>query len=246
MGSDIEAELHRDLPPWGSGRTQYTRRAFEMLPRIEGPRILDIGCGRGEPTLELAVISGGTVTGLDIDQPALDELERRAEDLGLSDRVRTVNRSLLELDLPDEGFDVVWSEGSIWVIGFERGLTEWRRLIRPDGFLVVHEMCWLRPDPPREIRDRWEREYPAITTVQGNLDLIPGCGYGVVGHFSLPEEAWWYLYYGPLEERVQALRESYADDPRALAVLKRQEKEIDLYRKYSKWYGSAFFVTRKM
>ena len=245
MGSGIESELHRDLPPWGSGRTQYTRRAFEMLPSIERPRILDIGCGRGEPTLELAALSDGTVTGLDINQPALDELERRAEELGLSDRVEAVNRSVFELDFPDESFDIIWAEGSIWLTGFERGLTEWRRMIRPDGFLVVHEMCWLMPDPPKEIRDRWERDFPTIRTVKGNLDLVPGCGYRVVGHFPLPEEAWWDLYYGPLDERVQVLREKYGDDSRALVILKREEKEIDLYRKYSKWYGSAFFVMQK-
>ena len=97
MEDDIESELYRNLPPWGSGRTEYTRRAFEMLPKLERPRILDIGCGRGEPTIELAKLSGGTVTGLDIDQSALDELDRRAEEEGLSDRISTVNRSASEI-----------------------------------------------------------------------------------------------------------------------------------------------------
>ncbi|MBU1614423.1 hypothetical protein KJ693_03830 [bacterium] len=55
-------------------------------------------------------------------------------------------------------------------IGFERGLKEWRHLIKPNGFLAVHEMAWLRPDPPQEIYDYWKELYPGIRTVPENLE----------------------------------------------------------------------------
>jgi ubiquinone/menaquinone biosynthesis C-methylase UbiE len=245
MGNDISSELYRDLPPEGSGRLEYTRKAFQMLPKMERPNILDIGCGKGEPTIELANLSNGLVTGLDIDQPSLDELKKKAEELNLSGRIKTLKCSMFDMDLPDERFDVTWAEGSIWFLGFEKGLREWRRFIKPNGFLVVHEMCWLRPDPPLEMRDHWEKSYPGIRTIKENLDMIPGCGYIVIGHFPLPEDAWWDLYYGPLAERIQPLRKKYGDDPESLAVLDKEQKEIDLYRKYSKWYGSAFYIMEK-
>ena len=241
---DILSELHRDLLD-EAGRLEYTRRAFGMLPKMNRHDILDIGCGKGEPTLELAKLSNGTVTGIDINQATLDEFDRKAGELGLSDRVKSMNTSLRDIDFPDRSFDLIWTEGSIFVIGFEKGLREWRRLIRPNGFLVVHEMCWLRPDPPDEIRVYWEKIYPGICTVKEGVDVVPGCGYHLVGHFPLPDDAWWHLYYKPLEERIRAFKHKYGDDPKSLAVLDKQQSEVDLYHKHGKWYGSAFFVMQK-
>ena len=245
MREDIFFEIHRDLPREGPGRNQYTRKAFRMLPKMEKPRILDVGCGPGAPTMELARVSQGDVIGLDIHQPYLDKLQRKIEEAGLSDRVQAVKGSMLEMDFPDESFDILWAEGSIFIIGFERGLKVWRRFLKPDGFLVVHEMTWLKSDPPQEISDYWKQVYPGIKTVPENLKLIPGCGYRLIGHFPLPENAWWDEYYNPLEKRIQMLRKKYKNDPKALAVLDNEQLEIDLYRKYSKWYGSVFYVMQK-
>lgn len=66
---DIFFEIHKGLPREGPGRNDYTRRAFEMLPKLDKPRILDIGCGPGGPTMELARLSGGSVIGLDNHHP---------------------------------------------------------------------------------------------------------------------------------------------------------------------------------
>jgi len=98
---------------------KYTRKAFRMLPKFHNPpRILDIGCGSGVPTMELARLSEGEVIGIDIDQPALDKLIKKTGKAGFSDRVQAINCSILGMSFPDESFDIIWSEGSIFVIGF--------------------------------------------------------------------------------------------------------------------------------
>jgi SAM-dependent methyltransferase len=245
MARDLVSEIREDLPREGPGRYEYTRRAFHMLPALDSPRIVDVGCGAGGPTLELGRLSGGQVIGLDIHGPSLEALARKAKETGLVDRVQAVRCSMSRMSFPDRSLDVVWAEGSIFVVGFERGLEEWRRFIKPGGFLVVHEMVWLRPEPPREIYDYWKARYPGIATVAANLEWIPACGYDLVGHFPLPEDTWWTEYYGPLEARVQELREKYAKDAEALAVLDREQREIDLFKKHQKWYGSAFFVMQR-
>jgi SAM-dependent methyltransferase len=245
MGRDIFLEMHQDLLPEGSGRDEYTRRAFQMLPALDRPRILDVGCGRGEPTLELAGLSQGQVVGADIDVPSLDILARKVEVAGLSDRVQVVNCSMFAMGYPDESFDIMWAEGSIFIIGFERGLREWHRFIKPNGYLVVHEMVWLRPDPPLEVYDYWKARYSGMRTVPENLEQIPTCGYGLIGHFALPEDAWWTGYYGPLETRILELREKYVEDSAALAVLDKEQRGIDVFKQWQKWYGSAFFVMQK-
>lgn len=239
---DIFFEIHKGLPREGPGRNDYTRRAFEMLPKLDKPRILDIGCGPGGPTMELARISGGDVIGMDTHQPYLDVLEEKIRKAGLSERIKAVNGSMFTMDFPEENFDIIWAEGSIYIIGFKRGLKDWRKFIKPQGFLVVHEMTWLKSDPPNEIADYWKRMYPGITTIPKNLEIIPRCGYDVLGHFPLPEDAWWEEYYHPLEERINKLRVKYRNDPEALRILDSEQEEIDLYRKYSAWYGSVFYV----
>ncbi|MGD8413325.1 MAG: class I SAM-dependent methyltransferase [Candidatus Latescibacterota bacterium] len=244
MPDDIFFELHDGLPRQGPGRDRYTERAFRKLPPLQAPDIADIGCGPGGPTVTLARLSGGRVTGIDTHQPFLDQFLERAAGAGVADRVSALNASMFDLPFPDGSFDVVWAEGSIYVIGFEAGLASWRRLLRDPGYLVVHEMCWLRPDPPAEIRDYWKKMYEGISTVPENIEMIERGGYDLLGHFTLPDDAWWIEYYRPLEERLKELREKYAGDPEALATIDEQQKEIDLYRKYQKWYGSVFFVMR--
>ncbi len=204
-----------------------------------------MGCGQGDPTLELAKLSNGEIIAMDIHQPSLDELQTRIGKEGLFDRIRLVMGSMFEIDFPDESFDIIWAKGAIHVVGFERGLKEWPRLIKSDGFLVVHEMIWLRPEPPQEIVDRWRKVYPGIRTAAEYIEQVPLCGCELVGDFSLPEETWWLGYYGPLQERIRELREKNAEEKEAQKALDGEQREVDLYKTHSKWYGSAFFVMRK-
>jgi ubiquinone/menaquinone biosynthesis C-methylase UbiE len=203
---------------------KYTRKAFHMLPKSDKPHILDIGCGSGVPTIELAKLSDGEIIGIDINQSLLERLNRKTEEQGFSDRVKTVNCSLFEIDFPDESFDIVWAEGSIWIIGFERGLKEWRRLLKPNGFLVVHD----------EIR-----------TVSNKLDKIASFGYRLVNHFQLPEDAWWTEYCRPLEKRVRELDMKYKNDSGTLRILKECQNEIDRVKRTPKDHSSAFFIMQK-
>lgn len=222
MTTNILNELRKDL--LRERLNKYTRKAFQMLPERDKPFILDIGCGTGVPTMELARLGNGQITGLDIDQPLLDEFMRKIEATGISDRVKTVNCSLFEMDFPDESFDLIWAEGSIAVIGFERGLKEWRRLLKPKGFLVVHD---------------------GIENMTKKLKQIPSCGYELLGHFTVTEETWWREYYEPLEKRIQELRVKYSDDPEALAVLDKEQREVEMFKKNPETYGSVFFVMQK-
>ena len=137
MSKNLIMETNHDY--FRENLNKYTRKAFQMLPELKKPRILDIGCGSGVPTIELARLSDGEIIGIDTDESLLGKLGGRIEEEGFSDRVKIKKCSLFEMDFPDASFDIVWAEGSIYIIGFERGLREWRRLLKTDGFLVVHD-----------------------------------------------------------------------------------------------------------
>ncbi|GAB4282249.1 MAG: class I SAM-dependent methyltransferase [Oscillatoriaceae cyanobacterium] len=241
---EIFLEIHKDLPKESPGGDEYTRQAFQILPRLSQPTILDIGCGPGAQTLELARLTDGKIIAINTHQPYLDSLELAAATSGLLNRITCLNRSMFDLSFLDTNFDLLWAEGAIYIIGFEQGLNQWRTLLKSGGYLVASELVWLQDNPPKIILDYWQENYPDIRTVEQVLNLIPGCGYDLVGHFTLPEQAWWN-YYLPLAARINRLCGLYANDSEALAVLENEQREIEMYRSYHDYYGYEFFVLQK-
>lgn len=246
MTNSLEQEIfwtiHRDLPREAPGSDEATLQAFAMLPGLPAaPQILDIGCGPGAQTVALAQVSRGMVTAVDTHQPFLDDLARWAVQAGVAKRIRPRNTSMFDLDFV-EPFDLIWSEGAIYIIGFERGLRQWRRLLKPGGFVAVTELSWRRPDPPAAAAAFWQEAYPEMATIEANLARLMAAGYRPLGHFVLPEGAWWDHYYHPMAARIAMLREQYQGNPEIQTILDLEYAEIELYRRYSAWYGYVFYV----
>ena len=239
-------DLHRDIPREGPGDNASTCKAFSLLTGLPPQsHILDIGCGPGMQTIELAKISAGSILAVDTHQPFLDELARRAAREGVAGKISTLNKSMLELNFEPSSFDLIWSEGAIYILGFEKGLQEWQPLLKKGGYLAVTELSWLKPDPPVEIKIFWDGNYPQMKTLEENLDILQGAGYRDAGHFVLPESSWWDDYYTPLEKKIVLLREKYRDDAEAMSLLYESQRESDLYRQYSDWYGYVFYIMQK-
>ena len=219
-----EAILQIDKDLLREGLSKYTRKAFHMLPELDKPRILDVGCGSGVPTMELARLSNGQIIGLDVNQPSLDRLTRKIEKAGISNRVKVMECSIFDMEFPNESFDVIWAEGSIHVVSFERALKEWWQFLKPNGFLVVH-------DEKGNISEK--------------LEQTSSCGYELLEYFTIDEDTWWDEYYEPLEKRINEIRTKHANDPKALAVLDEEQQEIDMFKKNPGRYCSVFFIMKK-
>lgn len=239
-------EIHKDIPREGPGDNDSTKKALKMLRDLPTtPRILDIGCGPGMQTIELAKCSNGQVTGIDIHQPYLDTLESNAKAEGISGRITAKKKSMFEINYEKGSLDLIWSEGAIYIIGFERGIREWKDLLKGGGYLVASEISWLRNDSPEEAKKFWNNDYPDMSSISGNIKKIEDTGYLPVGHFILPERSWWEYYYNPLLERVQLLKDKYAGNEEALNQLAETEYEAEIYRKYSDYYGYVFYLMQK-
>lgn len=240
---DLFFEVHKDLPREGPGSDASTSRALAQLVGLSpNPLILDVGCGPGMQTLALSRLTGGKIIAVDTHQPFLDDLNRRAHQVGLDDHIVTRNQSMFALDFVEASFDAIWSEGAIYIIGFEAGLRAWQRFLKPGGYAAVSELTWLRPNPPLEIRTYWEQEYPAIGDLKQNLARVQAAGYRPLGHFVLPPSDWMDPYYTPLEARLEMLRQKYSQDAAVLAQLVEHQREIDLFRQYHEWYSYIFYT----
>jgi SAM-dependent methyltransferase len=203
---------------------KYTRKAFQMIPRMERPLILDIGCGSGISTQELAKLSRGEVIGIDIDQAVLDKFARRIRKAGLANQIHVMNRSMFDMDFPDKSFDIVWAEGSVYAIGFERGLQEWKQLLKLGGCMVVHD---------------------EQGNIKKKLEQISDCGYQLLGYFTLSKETWWTEYFAPLEKLVSETRTKCPHDQSVLEEIRQAQAELDMYGEYPERNSSVCFVMKR-
>jgi len=202
---------------------KYTRKAFQMLPSMRNLSILDIGCGSGIPTMELAKLSKGEIIGIDINQPALEKFKRKIESEGLSDLIKIFNRSIYNTKFPEERFNLIWDEGLLHILNIEKALKECNRIVKTNGFLVAGET------------QKWFKE---------NLDVFPKYGFELFNHFLLPEESWWREYYLPLEKNIKKLR-SQLKNSEELEKLRSYEEEINMVKKNPKEFDCAFYIFQK-
>lgn len=238
-------EIHSGLPREAPGDEASTERALDCLPPLgPGARILDLGCGPGSATPLLARRADGYVVALDLHRPFLREARVRARDAGVDSRVGVVHANMESPPFAPSTFELVWSEGALYSVGFARGLAIVRDLLRPGGHLAATEAVWLTANPGEEVRRFWEAEYPDLATVDATLGRIMEAGFVVVDHFTLPGSAWW-AYYRPLEERLKELRRRHVGDDAALAVVEEAEGEVEMYRRHGSSYGYEMFVCQR-
>jgi ubiquinone/menaquinone biosynthesis C-methylase UbiE len=92
---------------------EHSRKAYRLLPQLKQPRILDIGCGQGQQTMELARLGESEVIGIDIDQAALSKLRQRINQACLGDRIKAIHVSLLDNQFDDNSLDLLNVSGHI-------------------------------------------------------------------------------------------------------------------------------------
>ena len=134
--ADLQGPLDRQLAPLG-------RAAMAALAPRPGERVLDIGCGAGGTSLQLAqaVAPGGDVTGVDISRPLLEVARQRASGIpGLS----FVEADAQTYPFETAGFDAVFSRfGVMFFADPVAAFANIRRALKPGGRLAF--VSWRTP-----------------------------------------------------------------------------------------------------
>ena len=129
-------EVFEDLPRQGPGSREATLRALSRINKLPPqPAVLDIGCGCGMQTQILAQELKTKILAIDNHRPVLDRLAQSAAWSGLD--IETRELSMIDMPFDAQSFDLLWCEGAIFIIGLERGLTEFHRYLKPGGYLFL-------------------------------------------------------------------------------------------------------------
>ena len=240
-------DLHKNADRQGPGGNAETERMIDLacIDRGQPLRVADIGCGTGASTLALARLLNAEITAVDFLQDFLDVLDFRATNEGVEQQITSLCASMDSLPFAHEQFDVIWSEGAIYNIGFEKGVADWKRYLKPDGLLVVSEITWLTSSRPTELQHHWESQYPEIGTASEKITMLEKNGFSPMAYFILPEHCWLDNYYHPLQANMPAFLSRCGNSDAAHAIVKAERQEIELYEKFKSYYSYGVYIAKK-
>lgn len=243
---ELIIDLHKNTERQGPGSNNDTLKAFEILnlPIVKKIKIADIGCGSGGQTLTLAKKINGQIIAIDFFSDFLDELNNKSQKLAFKNKIITIKKSMDDLPFDKEEFDIIWSEGAIYNIGFENGLKTWKDYLKTGGYIAISEITWITQSRPKEIEKFWLKEYPEIDTASNKIKIIENNGYSLVGYFYLKQNSW-INYYEQLEAKFETFLKRHDNSQLAKKVVDDYKAEINLYKTYKNYYSYGFYIAKK-
>lgn len=229
----------------GPGGEKETLKALSFLDKTSSKlKIADLGCGTGKQTEVIASNLDCEITAVDIAPKMIEGLNNRIRNKNLTNKVTGLVASMLELPFKENEFDVIWAEGSIYHIGFERGLKEWKQFLKPNGFMAITECCWLSSQRPKDMSFITEN-VSEIDMISTKLKIIEDCGYKPIAHFILPEYCWIDNYYAIAKPRLKEFLEENNYSEPAKDFVERMNQEIEYYQTNKEYFGYVFFICKK-
>jgi len=202
------------------GLLKYLSKAISIIPIIENPRIIDVGCGSGVPTLLIAEKFTGKITAIDTDIKSIDVFKVKVKELNLSDRISLSNCSLFDIEVKSNQYDLVLAEGLLNIVGFHKGFLRIIKLLKRKGFIIIH--------------DEFKNQNEKIEFIENNACKI-------LDSFVLDEHVWWNDYFKCLEKEISSIT-----NKELLKLFEYDLQEIKLFKKNPSPYTSVYSIIEKI
>ncbi|WP_157440136.1 SAM-dependent methyltransferase [Actinokineospora inagensis] len=205
-----------DQTPFLEAMHRLTHEVGSRLALRRGERVLDVGCGVGEPAVRLAQRYGVSVTGITVSRWQVAEANRRVVSAGLRGRVTVEYADAAEQPFPDDTFDAALVFDALPSAEDKpRWLREVHRVLRPGGRLVFTEY-------PRvaDLTDD-ERGVLAMNTIHtppaaldDSVDLARATGFEVVAAEDLTRQVrrTYDEFFVALADQRDALAAEYGEE----------------------------------
>jgi serine/threonine-protein kinase HipA len=238
--------LHAGLPRQGPGSDVCTAETLGRLPALPADaKIFDLGCGPGRASLVLAYMLKQKIVCVDKEESFLEQLRETAKQRKLDQYIETRCGDMATVEADLGSIDLIWSEGAIYCVGFDRALESWRPLLSKTGMVACTELSWFSDERAPEAVAFWKKHYPEMRSVAENLEAVEWPGYTCIEHFTIPDSCWWSEYYDPLEKNIEKLKADAGSDEDLKTAIANAEEEIDIYRKFGEQYGYEFYLLQK-
>lgn len=240
-------EAFNGMKRFGPGSDESTLRAIKMFPaNTSRLKILDIGCGIGTHTLILEKhFPEADIIAIDNHAPHIEKLNEAAAKRGDSGRIHGIVMSMFEMTFENESFDLIWSEGAAYIAGFSHAIRDWKRLLKPNGYIICSEISWISDAPSEESKLFWKEGYSEMNTVECKIKQIQEQGYDCTGHFICPVSDWTVNYYEPIARNLKKMEERYRGNTQAMEAVQNLRDEIILYKKHPSDYSYVFYAMKK-
>jgi ubiquinone/menaquinone biosynthesis C-methylase UbiE len=231
----------------GPGSPEITLKALSFIDGLtEKSKVADVGCGTGGQTMVLAQNTPCEIIGIDVWPDFVKQFNQNAQNKNLQNSVKGVVGDMENLPFQESALDLIWSEGAIYNIGFDRGLNEWRKFLKQGGYIAVTENTWFTEERPAEIQEFWDKAYPEIDTIPNKVAQMQKAGYLPFATFVVPETCWTDYYYVQQPQMEASFLKKYNGNKSAEELIQSERYEVDLYRKYKAYYGYVFYIGKKV
>ena len=233
---ELMMHLHLNNDRQGPGSEEMTRLALDIarVDKAACYRMADLGCGTGAQTLTLAQELQGEIVAVDLFETFLEKMQERIHNAHLKASVTSLAAFIDHLPFAEGEFDIIWSEGAVYNIGFRKGAGYWKNFLKEGGILAVSELSWTTGSRPNELEQFWKEAYPEVDTVSNKIRVLEDLGYKVLGHFILPEYCWMENYYLPLLERHPSFMKEFGHLEVARNIVSMDKQEVDLLKRCKK------------
>ncbi|MFC1731012.1 class I SAM-dependent methyltransferase [candidate division KSB1 bacterium] len=207
-----------------SNLKEYTIQAFELMPGLNDPNILDIGCGTGISSLEILRFTSGNIIAIDSDEVSIKRFKEKIRKLDVGNRISIVCNSVFNVKLKIDYFDVIVAEGILHLIGFKKGLKYLEPFLKKEGYFLIHD---------------------EISKHNDKLKIIKSNNFSVLKTIKLSEEIWKNEYIQCLEQRINSviINKHNSRDNEMFEMLK---SEITMYYNKPASFRSIIYILQKI